>query len=107
MRFRSINLCELSILVILSSAFGASALAAARSPVPDNMGGGLRQLVEEQQTGVAMTSSASASAVLEPRVLRDEQSRVLVNVWLDGKRSLSDVHTSLSALGANVSAELS
>src|SRR5476651_2349755 len=98
MRFRSINLCELSILVILSSAFGASALAAARSPVPDNMGGGLRQLVEEQQTGVAMTSSASA--VLEPLVLRDEQSRVLVNVWLDGKRSLSDVRNSLSALGA-------
>ena len=105
MRFRGINSCELLIFVVLASAFGASTAAAAQ-PIPENMGGGLRQLVEAQQSAAAAPSGASAAALLEPRVLRDAESRVLVNVWLDGKRPLRDVHDSLAALGANVSAEL-
>ena len=43
---------------------------------------------------------------MEPRLLRDTQSRVLVNVWLDGERPLGAVRESLAALGANVHAEL-
>jgi Subtilase family len=106
MRFRGINSSGLLILVILASAIGASAVAAALSPVPENVGSGLRQLIEEQQSAAAAPSAVSAAALLEPRLLRDEQSRVLVNVWLDGNRSLRDVHESLASLGANVSAEL-
>src|SRR6202034_2701406 len=41
-----------------------------------------------------------------PRVLRDTQSRVLVNVWLDGGRPLARVHQSLEALGARIQGEL-
>lgn len=43
---------------------------------------------------------------MEPRVLRDAQSRVLVNVWLDGKRPLAQVHQALEGLGGHVQAEL-
>lgn len=88
---------------ILATALYASAGAAA--PVPDNMGGGLRQLVEARGAAPA-SSTVSTAAFLEPRVLRDEQSRVLVNVWLDGRRPLAAVHQSLADLGANVAAEL-
>jgi hypothetical protein len=90
---------------ILSCAFGTSIGAAAPAPTPENLGGGLRQLVEARNAAAA-PSAVSGAALLERRVLRDEQSRVLVNVWLDGKHPLAAVHQSLSALGANVSAEL-
>ena len=91
---------------ILAAALCGSAGAAAQQSVPDNIGGGLRQLVEAQRNAPSAASAASAAALLEPRLLRDAQSRVLVNVWLDGSRPLAAVHQSLAGLGANVSAEL-
>ena len=87
---------------ILAAGLCASAGAAAQQSVPDNIGGGLRQLVEAQRNA----RSAPSAALLEPRLLRDAQSRVLVNVWLDGTRPLAAVHQSLAGVGANVSAEL-
>ena len=89
---------------ILATALYASAGAAA-PPVPDNMGGGLRQLVEAQANASA-PSAVSAAAVVEARVLRDSQSRVLVNIWLDGRHPLAIVRQSLAGLGADISAEL-
>ena len=106
MRYRGINSRRLLTSAILTSVLGASMGAAAQPPIPDNIGGGLRQLVEAQGNAAAAPSELSAAAVLEPRVLRDAQSRVLVNVWLDGRRPLAAVHQSLAGLGANVSAEL-
>jgi hypothetical protein len=106
MHFRGFSSIGLLIPAILASVFGASAGVAAQPPIPDNMGGGLRQLVEARQNMAVAPAAVSAAALLEPRLLRDDQSRVLVNVWLDGKRSLADVHAALGALGANVSAEL-
>lgn len=106
MRYRGIDLRGLWIPVILVSALGTSMNASAEPPMPDNMGGGLRQLVEARVATAATPSAVSAAALLEPRVLRDAQSRVLVNVWLDGKQPLAAVRQSLTALGANVSAEL-
>jgi hypothetical protein len=76
-------------------------VASSQPPVPDNMGGGLRQLVEALVNAAAAPSAVSAAALLELRVLRDDQSRVLVNVWLDGKHPLPAVHQSLTSLGAN------
>jgi hypothetical protein len=106
MRYRGINSRGLWVPAILALALGASMGAAAQPLIPDNLGGGLRQLVEAQQSTAASPSAVSAAAQLEPRLLRDTQSRVLVNVWLDGSRALPAVHQSLAALGANVSAEL-
>jgi hypothetical protein len=106
MRYRGIHSRGFWIYAILASALGTSIGASAQPPVPDNIGGGLRQLVEARVTAAAAPSAVSAAALLEPRVLRDAQSRVLVNVWLDGKHPLPAVHQSLAAIGANVSAEL-
>jgi hypothetical protein len=80
--------------------------AASQGPVPDNIGGGLRQLIEARANAAAKPAAVSAAALLEPRLLRDTQSRVLVNVWLDGGRPMAAVRESLAALGANVHAEL-
>jgi hypothetical protein len=106
MRYFRIHSRRLLISAIVASGLGASMNAASQGPVPDNLGGGLRQLVEAHGNAAAAPSAVSAAALLEPRLLRDTQSRVLVNVWLDGGRSLADVRESLAALGANVHAEL-
>jgi len=105
MLYRGRNLRGLWIGVTLASALGIPIAASAQSPMPDNIDGGLRHLVEAR-VNAAAAPSVSAARLLEPRVLRDTQSRVLVNVWLDGRHPLPTVHQSLAALGANVSAEL-
>src|SRR5579864_1067726 len=88
---------------LLITALGASGLGAmsavSAGPVPENVGGGLRQLIEGRVNAAANPASVSAAAMLEPRLLRDEQSRVLVNIWLDGGRPLTAVHQSLEAMG--------
>ena len=104
MRYFGIKSNVLLISAILATALDTSVIAGAQS-VPDNMGGGLRQLVEAQ-TNAPMNRAVAGAAVMEPRVLRDAQSRVLVNIWLDGKQPLPSVRRSLAGLGANVSAEL-
>ena len=91
---------------IVALGLAASMNAASQGPVPDNVGGGLRHLIEAHENAAAAPSAASAAALMEPRLLRDTQSRILVNVWLDGGRSLATVRESLTALGANVHAEL-
>ena len=64
MRYRGINSRGLLISAILASALGASMGAAAQAPIPDNMGGGLRQLVEAQGNAAAAPSALSAAALL-------------------------------------------
>ena len=104
---RNVRVCSrgLSALAIVAAGLGTSMGATPQGPVPDNVGGGLRHLIEGQGA-LAEPAAVSAAALLEPRLLRDEQSRVLVNVWLDGGRPLAAVHQSLEALGAKVLAEL-
>jgi hypothetical protein len=98
MRYLRTHLRGLLTSAVAALGLGASMNAASQGPVPDNVGGGLRQLIE---------ANGNAAAVrLEPRLLRDEQRRVLVNVWLDGGRSMAAVRQSLTALGAQVHAEL-
>jgi hypothetical protein len=96
----------LLIFSLVASGLGASMSASSQGPVPDNVGGGLRQLIEAQGNVAAAPGAPSAAALLEPRLLRDAQSRVLVNIWLDGGRPLAAVRQSLAVLGANVHAEL-
>ena len=92
----------LFIAMILAAGLCGSAGVAAQESIPDNLGGGLRQLLDAQRNA----RSAPSAALLEPRLLRDPQSRVLVNVWLDGTRPLANLHQALAGLGAHVSAEL-
>jgi hypothetical protein len=106
MRYFRIYSRRLLISALVASGLGASMNAASQGPVPDNIGGGLRQLVEAHGNAAAAPSAVSSVALLEPHVLRDAQSRVLVNVWLDGGRPLAEVRQSLAALGANVHSEL-
>ena len=106
MRYLRIHSRRLLITAILAVGLGASMSAASQGVVPDNIGGGLRHLIEAHENAAAAPSAVSAAALMEPRLLRDTQSRVLVNVWLDGGRPLRAVRESLTALGANVHAEL-
>jgi len=106
MRYLGNKSHSLFIPAILLAGLFASAGAVAQQSAPDNIGGGLRQLIEAQRNVPSAAAAVSAAALLEPRLLRDAQSRVLVNVWLDGTRPLAAVHQSLAGLGANVSAEL-
>ncbi len=104
----SLRVCSrgMFVLALTVCGIGTALGAAPQGPVPDNVGGGLRHLIEAQGTAAATSPAVSAAAILEPRVLRDEQRRVLVNVWLDGGRPLAAVRQSLTALGGNVLAEL-
>src|SRR5260370_42066382 len=103
MRYRGIHSRELWIPAILASALGTSMVASAQPPVPDNMGGGLSQLVEARVNAATASSAVSAASLLEPRVLRDAQGRVLVNVWLDGSHPLPAVRQPLMSFAAGVS----
>src|SRR4029077_2372042 len=106
MHYIRIDSRALLILAIAAAGLGASMNAASQGAVPENIGGGLRQLIEAHGNAATRPEAVSAAALLEPRLLRDSQSRVLVNVWLDGGRPLAAVRESLAALGANVHAEL-
>jgi hypothetical protein len=101
-----LSFCGRWVPAILASAFCASTGAAVPTALPDNMGGGLRQLLEVQGNAAATPAAVSAAALWEPRLLRDAQSRVLVNIWLDGTRPLAEIHQSLAGMGADVSGEL-
>ncbi len=73
MRYRGMHLRELWILALLASALGTSVVASAQPPVPDNVGGGLRQLVEARVNAAAAPSAVSAAAgrhagFFEPRL---------------------------------------
>jgi len=106
MRYFEVHSYRLSIAATLALIFSASVGAAVRPQIPDNLGGGLRQLVEAKTNATAAPSTLAAATLMQPRLLTDVQSRVLVNVWLDGTSSLSAVHQALVALGASVQAEL-
>jgi Subtilase family len=103
MRYLRIYPRGLWVTALVAAGLGASMNAASQGPVPDNLGGGFRNLIEAPENAA---SASSAATLMEPRLLRDAQRRVLVNVWLDGGRPLAAVRESLAALGANVHAEL-
>src|SRR5690242_2285092 len=102
MRYLRIYPRGLWVSAILVCGLGVSINAAAQGPVPDNLGGGLRHLIEAPESAAAVPSAASAAELFEPHLLRDAEKRVLVNVWLDGGRPLAAVRASLASLGANL-----
>lgn len=102
MRYLGNESHRLFVAAVLAAGLFASSGATAQQSIPDNIGGGLRQLVDAQRNATSAPSALSAAALLESRVFRDPQSRVLVNIWLDGTRPLAAVHQSLADLNANV-----
>lgn len=84
-------------LATISRAQLASPLTA--PPVPENLGLGLRELVELSQTSQAGLQQQIQTA---PAINSDAAGRVVANVHLDGKVPLAAVQANLVALGLEV-----
>ncbi|HYJ03957.1 MAG TPA: S8 family serine peptidase [Chthoniobacterales bacterium] len=68
-------------------------------PVPENLGLGLKQLVEISQTDpAALRNRMSASR----SIASDISGRVIVNIQLNGERPFAEVEAKLAALGAEI-----
>ena len=73
----------------------------AASPVPENLGLGLKQLVELfQQDQVQFQTRISSTR----SIMSDDSGRVVVNIHLNGETPAADVVTGLTDLGAEVMA---
>lgn len=89
---------------------GVGPLRAAAADLPANVDSALRQVVVESSASKSIAAPAAAQPN-QPRLrivtrpIRDPQSRVLVNVNLNGKTSLAEVHARLVSEGANLVAE--
>ena len=95
-----------------------AAKAAAQSGIPENLGGGLRELVEAHRAGrTAGLDLRKSHLVINPQTRRqalaygarahmmvDSQNRVMVRIVLDGTVPMSDVRRSLRLLGVAVGA---
>ena len=79
----------------------ASAALAQVSPIPENLGLGLRQLAEASRTDPAQLK---ARAITAPSINADVTGRVLVNVQLNGEVPFGEMQAKLSDLGAEITA---
>src|SRR5947199_81957 len=71
------------------------------APVPDNLGLGLRQLVESSRSDPAQLQTRAMSA---PSINADVAGRVLVNVQLNGEVAFAEMQTRLADIGAEITA---
>ncbi len=82
--------------------FALASLAVAQvSQVPENLGLGLRQLVESSHSDPAQLKTRVTAA---PSINADAAGRVLVNVQLNGQVLFAEVQKSLAGLGAVITA---
>lgn len=79
------------------------------TPLPKNLGNGLREHVQQEQA--ARQSAATTSAAQTPTItsaggdkVTDAQGRVLVSVVLNGKVAIADMQRSIVAAGASIHA---
>jgi hypothetical protein len=91
--------------LLLGTLFASASLA---TPVPQNLGNGLRYLVQQQQ---AARQSASTSAAQTPQIssyddlkITDAQNRLLVSVVLDGTVAVADMQRQVTSRGASITA---
>ncbi len=81
-----------------------SALA---TPVPQNLGNGLRDIVQQQQAAARTTAAATQAPAIsnyDNLKITDAQGRVLVSVVLDGTAAVADMQSRIGATGAGVTA---
>ena len=89
--------CALACAVAAHAQTVSPAAPVSPAPVPQNLGLGLRQLVEISQSDpVALRNRMSTSRL----VVSDTSGRVIVNVQLNGERPFAEVEAQLAALGA-------
>lgn len=81
--------------------------------VPANLNFGLRELAQSYKdaakpTGAKTLAHAAALSVLasNPAVRADDQDRVIVDIYLDGKAPIDEVVSKLEALGCKIEARL-
>src|SRR5436309_9545156 len=79
----------------------AAADAQMAPPVPENLGLGLKQLVEISQRDQAELRSRFSSA---PLINVDAAGRVLANVQLNGEKPIAEVRAALISLGLEITA---
>jgi hypothetical protein len=95
------NTFRLSLIVAALAAlvFAQTATPSRAADVPENLGLGLRELVERsQQDQLGLHNQLAAT----PRINSDTANRVVANIQLDGKAPLAEVQTRLAALGLEV-----
>ena len=92
---------RLSLLTLVLATFAHAQTAApiTAPSVPENLGLGLRELVELSQTDHAALQQQVQAA---PAINSDATGRVIANVQLDGKAPVAEVQANLSALGLEV-----
>lgn len=83
------------------------------TPVPQNLGNGLREIVEKQRSTAQVAPNALSAQQQQQQSLiishdrlklTDAQGRILVNITLKGTVPLATVQSRLTALGANITA---
>ena len=91
-----LNACTLAIAVTANAQSPSPAAPVSAVPVPENLGLGLKQLVEFSQSDpVTLQNRMSTSR----SVVSDTSGRVIVNIQLNGERPFAEVETKLAALG--------
>ena len=103
---------KLPFCALLASLFLSSLISqVCAAPVPQNLGGGLRDIVEKELSAkqAAPGAATAPSTPQRPSVISydklkitDAQKRILVNIVLKGTVPLSNVEGQITALGSNV-----
>ena len=90
----------LCLLALTTSAHAQISPPAAPGPVPENLGLGLKQLVEiSQRDQVELRDRMSSSAA---SINADASGRVVVNIQLNGETALAELEAKLVALGLEI-----
>ena len=91
--------CTLALAVAAHAQSTPAAPSISAVPVPENLGLGLKQLVEISQTDpAALRNRMSASR----SIASDASGRVIVNIQLTGEQPFAEVEAKLAALGAEI-----
>ncbi|WP_218079830.1 S8 family peptidase [Anthocerotibacter panamensis] len=93
---------------LLSLSLGLSLLAGpalAKPAIPQNLGNGLYQIMEEYLKGPSVPANTSIAPDALGLAMQDAQGRVLVDIHMDGSTPMASVKRSLRAEGMQVTAE--
>jgi hypothetical protein len=92
--------------VLLLASFVTPSIFA--TPIPQNLGNGLREIVQQQTRGPAMATQQQPLIFnYDALKITDAQNRILVSVVLDGTVALRDIQIKLTTLGVSITASTS
>jgi hypothetical protein len=93
---------NVGILLSISGAILTAINVSAESNIPSNIDGGLRRLLQEEQTSQGFSHGRRGRGGL---AIRDAEQRVRVDIYLDGKVSIAEVRQQILAANGRVTAE--